>query len=152
MAVAGTSFDRSFPLELDAQHRSAFAKAGDRNGQPYVFKIKGWPFWWWMRNASEVSLRAVSEADSPGVLRLLWSAAESQRTCLRANVIWRPRPTGRRLGAARYHLSLQRTISIKASKLHSIPICLSNLKDKKFDFFSKTPCIFFERCYYYSCG
>ena len=85
MAVAGTSFDRSFPLELDAQHRSAFAKAGDRNGQPYVFKIKGWPFWWWMRNASDVSLRAVSEADSPGVLRLLWSAAESQRTCLRAN-------------------------------------------------------------------
>ena len=67
MAVAGTSFDRSFPLELDAQHRSAFAKAGDLNGQPYVFKIKGWPFWWWMRNASEVSLRAVSEADSPGV-------------------------------------------------------------------------------------
>ena len=67
MAVAGTSFDRSFPLELDAQHRSAFAKAGDRNGQPYGFKIKGWPFWWWMRNASDVSLRAVSEADSPGV-------------------------------------------------------------------------------------
>ena len=30
MAVAGTSFDRSFPLELDAQHRSAFAKAGDQ--------------------------------------------------------------------------------------------------------------------------
>ena len=42
--------------------------------------------------------------------------------------------------------------SLKASKLHSIPICLFNLKDKKFDFFSKTPCIFFERCYYYSCG
>ena len=97
MAVAGTSFDRSFPLELDAQHRSAFAKAGDRNGQPYVFKIKGWPFWWWMRNASDVSLRAVSEADSPGVLRLLWSAAESRRTCLRVNEV--PLPSEGRFGA-----------------------------------------------------
>ena len=44
MAVAGTSFDRSFPLELDAQQRSAFAKAGDRNGQPYYLKLKAGRF------------------------------------------------------------------------------------------------------------
>ena len=33
----------------------------------FLSLIHIWPFWWWMRNASEVSLRAVSEADSPGV-------------------------------------------------------------------------------------
>ena len=60
-----------FSLRTRCAARSAFAKAGDRNGQPYVFKIKGWPFWWWMRNASKVSLRAVSEADSPGVSKEL---------------------------------------------------------------------------------
>jgi hypothetical protein len=35
-----------------------------------------------------------SEDHSPGVLRLLWSAAESRRTCLRANLIRRPVPQG----------------------------------------------------------
>ena len=94
MAVAGTSFDRSFPLELDAQHRSAFAKAGDRNGQPYVFKIKGWPFWWWMRNASEVSLRAVSEADSPGVSKVAFEAERKSEKYVPGRMKFRPHPEG----------------------------------------------------------
>ena len=79
MAVAGTSFDRSFPLELDAQHRSAFAKAGDRNGQPYVFKIKGWPFWWWMRNGSDVSIRTAVRQIRPEFRRTLLKRSESPR-------------------------------------------------------------------------
>ena len=106
MAVAGTSFDRSFPLELDAQHRSAFAKAGDRNGQPYVFKIKGWPFWWWMRNASEVSLRAVSEADSPGVLRLLWSDGEKPKNMFESESFRIRFPVRGRFGFASARFSL----------------------------------------------
>ena len=76
---------RSFPLKLDAQHQSALVRRGtERRMLPHSNEAS-MPFRWWMRKASDVSLRAVSEADSPGVLRLLWSAAESQRTCLRAN-------------------------------------------------------------------
>ncbi len=38
-----------------------------------------------------------SEADSPGVLKLLWSEAESRRTCLRVNEV--PLPPEGRFGA-----------------------------------------------------
>ena len=67
MIAAGTSYVQSFALGLDAPHRSALPRRGTESRMLPHSNEASMPFRWWMRKASDVSLRAVSEADSPGV-------------------------------------------------------------------------------------
>ena len=90
---------RSFPFELEATHRSAFAKRGNRNFEISINRFMPFPGLVVDEKLHAVSLRMAVRTFRPGFLGCFGARAESQRTRVRANHFG-PIPLQERFGSS----------------------------------------------------